>query len=160
MNLRTGKTLFLYYALLRALQTPQTIVFSTVPDTIFLFSDQGADFLDPRDIGCLSAKTFGLFDSAAGLQDKLVGTSFRAVLSTPLQLCLFTKFQEQRCAHCRVMSLWSEEEIASLRSIYVVHVGSIHSPLDVVILSTHLKVSTRPWSSSLTWDLPRGFARR
>ncbi|KAH9921677.1 uncharacterized protein BXZ73DRAFT_104296 [Epithele typhae] len=107
-----GKTLFLYYALLRGLRAGLTILFCVRPKRFFLFGDKDVKVLASDDLSEVPENVLALVDATlAKPHDWLGEIHFRAVLSTSRRRALWKDFAKFRKPLLWwVMSYWSWEE--------------------------------------------------
>ena len=108
------KTYFLYYTLLKALQSPYPILFSPDFLTVLYFDDLGVRYLEPGHILSLPRNTLALLDTDSPVSTAAKTTMFWTILTTTPDHQPSWPYQRPLGPRFWVMDVWSEKEIASL----------------------------------------------
>ncbi|KAH9931179.1 uncharacterized protein BXZ73DRAFT_77843 [Epithele typhae] len=110
-----GKSLFLRWALLKALSLQQPVVFAASADNFYYFNRGGAKALTAGSLQAVPAGTLGLFDPPSNIKNYLFDiANLTIVLTCCPNLDHYKTYQKELDAQFWSMDCWSEEEIMLL----------------------------------------------
>ncbi|KAH9931160.1 uncharacterized protein BXZ73DRAFT_101742 [Epithele typhae] len=110
-----GKTVFLEWALLKALSLQQPVVFGVTTDVFYHFTATRAKEVSPKSLNRVPPKTLALFDTLSNIKSHLPGVKkLHTVLACSPNLDHYRLYQKELNAQFWPMECWSEKEVLFL----------------------------------------------